>query len=119
MKEVVIKEIVKYSLTCTRIETDNPDLKKFLTRLIGEKQFFFLGFNGAWSERGLPEGTGYLLLGENIFDGSPIVDLETFSLSVDIIQHRIDTLRTSVILLKKPLIGSKNNKSNNSNTSLT
>jgi len=76
-----INEIVKYSLTCARNKTDNPDLKKFLTRLIEEKPLFFVDFDGAWSERGLPENTGYLLLGENISNGSLIVDLETLGLS--------------------------------------
>ena len=85
-----MKEIVKYSLMCARNETDDPDLKKFLTRLIEEKPLFFVDFDGEWSDRGLPEGTGYLLLGENIFNGSPIVDLETLGLSADIIRHRIE-----------------------------
>ena len=76
-----MKEIVKYSYACARNETDNPDLHKFLTRLIEEKPLFFVDFDGAWSERGLPECSDYLLLGENLHNGSPMVDLETLAQS--------------------------------------
>ncbi len=60
------------------------------TKLLPSQPLFFVDFDGEWSERSLPEGTGYLLLGENIFNGSPIVDLETLGLSAEIIRHRID-----------------------------